>query len=164
MTVRKDQANVQVRRATEQDLPEIVELWKGLMDFHARRDPIFTPGPDADKAWQAFMRKNMAADNAAVFVADCASRIVGYCLALISDYPPVLAVQTYGELMDLMVHADYRRQGIGECLVIAARAWYSERRIQRIEVRVAVTNEISTVFWRRMGFRPYLETLASEPL
>ena len=162
MTRRTRQAAAQIRRATEQDLAQMVELMKGLMDFHALRDPIFTTRPDADQAWLAFVRKNMASDQAAVFVAERDDRVVGYCMALISKYPPVLAVSTYGELMDLMVHADYRRQGIGESLVSEVRAWYGQRGIHRIEVRVAVTNEISTAFWRKMGFQPYLETLAVE--
>ena len=160
MTHKTGQAAAEIRRATEQDLPQMVELMKDLMDFHAVRNPIFTIRPDADQAWQAFVRKNMASDQAAVFVAERDDRVVGYCMALISNYPPLLAVATYGDLTDLMVHADYRRQGIGESLVSEVRAWYGQRGIHRIEVRVAVTNEISTGFWRKMGFKPYLETLA----
>jgi len=137
----------------------MVELWKGLMDFHATRDPIFTRKPDGEKAWETFMRENMAKDKACVFVAEGDRRIVGYCLALISNYPPVFSTPTHGELMDLMVHEEYRRLGVGERLFNAAKAWYSKQGIHRIEVRVAVTNEISTGFWRKMGFKPYLETL-----
>jgi ribosomal protein S18 acetylase RimI-like enzyme len=138
----------------------MVELWKDLMDFHATRDPIFTRKPDGEKAWETFMRENMAKDKACVFVAERENRLVGYCLALVSNYPPVLSAPTYGELMDLMVHEEYRRRGVGERLFHAAMAWYSQQGIHRIEVRVAVTNEISTGFWRKMGFKPYLETLA----
>jgi GNAT superfamily N-acetyltransferase len=142
----------------------MIELWKGLMDFHAARDPIFIRRPDAEKNWEAFVRANMASDSAAVFVAEQDSRIVGYCMAMISSYPPVLALSTFGELMDLMVHSEHRRQGIGEQLLGAAIAWYKDRGIKRIEVRVAATNEISMVFWPKMGFQPYLKTLAMEML
>jgi ribosomal protein S18 acetylase RimI-like enzyme len=160
MTGKTTNANIGIRRATEQDLPRMVELWKDLMDFHATRDPIFTRKPDGEKAWETFMRENMAKDKACVFAAEGDRRIVGYCLALISNYPPVLSMSTYGEMMDLMVHEAYRHRCVGERLFNAAKAWYSQQGIYRIEVRVAVTNEISTGFWRKMGFKPYLETLA----
>jgi hypothetical protein len=29
----------------------------------------------------------------------------------------------------------------------------------RLEVRVATTNELSTAFWRKLGFEPYMESL-----
>ncbi len=164
MSTRADQDRTKVRRATEKDLQPMIELWKGLMDFHATRDPIFIRGPDAEKNWESFVRKNMASDAAAVFVAEQDNRLVGYCMALISSYPPVLAVSTFGELMDLMVHPDYRRQGVGQELFAAAKAWYKERGIRRIEVRAAATNEISTAFWPKMGFQPYMKTLAMEML
>jgi ribosomal protein S18 acetylase RimI-like enzyme len=164
MSTRADQDGTKVRRATEKDLQPMIELWKGLMDFHASRDPIFIRRPDGEQNWEVFVRTNMAADNAAVFVAEQESRVVGYCMAMISTYPPVLAVSSYGELMDLMVHPECRRHGIGERLFGAARAWYKERGIKRIEVRVAATNEISTAFWPKMGFQPYLKTLAMEML
>jgi hypothetical protein len=106
MTAKPSHANTWVRKATEQDLPQRVELSKGLLDFHAARDPIFTRKPDSEQPREAFMRKNMAKD----------------------------------------------------------KARYDSRGIRRIEVRVAVTNGISTVFWRKMGFQPYLETLFSELL
>ena len=32
-------------------------------------------------------------------------------------------------------------------------------RLKRIEVRVAISNEISTQFWRKMGFTTYLEIM-----
>ena len=160
MTGKRTDANIGIRKATEQDLPQMVELSKDLMDFHATRDPIFTRKPDSERAWETFMRENMAKDKACVFVAEGDDRVIGYCLALISNYPPVLSAPTYGELMDLMVHEEYRRRGVGERLFSAAKAWYGQQGIRRIEVRVAVTNEISTRFWRKMDFKPYLETLA----
>jgi hypothetical protein len=64
MSTRADQDRTEVRRATEKDLQPMIELWKGLMDFHVARDPIFIRRPDAEKNWEAFVRKNMAADNA----------------------------------------------------------------------------------------------------
>jgi len=40
--------------------------------------------------------------------------------------------------------------------------WFSQRGIDRIEARVAVRNEVSTQFWRKVGYQPYTETVFRE--
>ena len=64
MSTRADQDGTKVRRATEKDLQPMIELWKGLMDFHAARDPIFIRRPDGEQNWEVLVRTNMASDNA----------------------------------------------------------------------------------------------------
>jgi ATP adenylyltransferase len=49
---------------------------------------------------------------------------------------------------------------VGTALVAAVRAWAAEQGLARIDLRAAVQNPLSTRFWRRQGFVPYLETLA----
>jgi ribosomal protein S18 acetylase RimI-like enzyme len=71
--------------------------------------------------------------------------------------------QQYGNLAELAISGKYRRQGVGEQMVEAAMVWFAGQKVERIEVRVAVSNEISTSFWRKMGFSTYLETM-SKPL
>jgi GNAT superfamily N-acetyltransferase len=95
-------------------------------------------------------------------VAKCNGRIAGHSLAFISEYPPVLTIKRYGLFQDLAVTADYRKCGIGESLFDKTLKWFREHGIERIEVRVSVHNELSTAFWRKMGFKPYLETLYME--
>lgn len=48
-------------------------------------------------------------------------------------------------------------------LVEAAKGWFASRGLDRLEVRVATTNEVSTVFWRKMGFTAYLESMYLAP-
>ena len=33
--------------------------------------------------------------------------------------------------------------------------WFSQRGIDRIEARVAMRNEVSTEFWRKIGYESY---------
>ena len=65
----------------------------------------------------------------------------------------------YGGLSELAVLADYRRRSIGEQMVEQAMEWFRLKGLTGTEVRVAVTNGISTQFWRKMGFKTYLETM-----
>jgi GNAT superfamily N-acetyltransferase len=55
-----------------------------------------------------------------------------------------------------------RRQGVGGQLIAAAEDWFRLRGLRRIEVRVAVCNEVSKPFWRKMGFEPFVETVRKQ--
>jgi len=153
---------ITIRRADVKDVPSIVELWKEMMDFHKERDQIFTRTVTGHEGWIEFVTDHMSNEDSRVLVAECDGQIVGHCLALISENPPVLTTKRYGLFKELAVTANHRRCGIGESLFKEAVKWFEEHGIKRIEVRVSMHNKLSTAFWRKMGLKPYLETLYME--
>jgi GNAT superfamily N-acetyltransferase len=153
---------INTREADENDVPSMVELWKEMMDFHKELDQVFTRTATGHQDWIKFIAGHISKETSSVLVAECNGRIVGFCLAFISDNPPVLTTKRYGLFQDLAITADYRRCGIGESLFAETLKWFQGHGIKRMEVRVSVHNELSTAFWRKMGFKPYIETLYLE--
>jgi GNAT superfamily N-acetyltransferase len=153
---------VTIRQATQKDTQAMVELWKEMIDFHKELDRFFTRKSTGHQEWMKFITDHISKETSCVLVAECKGRIVGYSLAIISEYPPVLTIKRYGLFQDLAITADYRRCGIGESLFAEMLKWFREHGIERMEVRVSVRNELSTAFWRKMGFKPYIETLYLE--
>ena len=153
---------LRIREAIQEDTRAIVELWKELMDFHKERDRHFTRSVDGHERFAEFVSGRIASETSCVLVAKQQNEIVGYCLATISKFPPVYEHQEYGAIFDLAVTENYRKKGIGQALVEAALQWFSEQEIHRVEVRVATSNEISTAFWKKIGFVPYLEVVYKE--
>jgi len=151
-----------IRKATQEDTETISELWNELMDFHKKWDRHFTRSADGHKRFAEFVSGRIVHETSCVLVAEQQDEIVGYCLAMISKYPPVYEHQEYGAIFDLAVTRKYRRKGIGQALVETALQWFSEQEISRVEVRVATLNEISTAFWKKMGFVPYFEVVYKE--
>jgi len=74
----------------------------------------------------------------------------------LARHPPVFVGRDYGIVFDLAVAERRRRNGIGEQLYRAAEAWFAARGIKRVEVQVAVSNEVSAAFWWKMDFNPYI--------
>lgn len=148
-----------VRKAVSTDLDAIVTLWKEFMDFHARRDGHLARAVDGHERFSELVAEQIASDAACILVAEMAGDVVGYCLTKLAEAPPVLEERGYGSVVDLAVAERCRRGGIGERLYRAAEAWLDEHGIRRIEVRVLVANEVSTAFWRKMGFEPYVATV-----
>lgn len=151
-----------IRQAIPEDVTAIVDIWKEFMDFHAVRDRHFTRSTDGHERFADFISGRIVHEASCVLVAEQMEQVVGYCLAVISHYPPVFLYDTYGAISDLAVRASKRRQGIGQALVNHALAWFAAHDISRVELRVAISNEASMAFWRKMGFVPYVEMLYKE--
>jgi ribosomal protein S18 acetylase RimI-like enzyme len=156
------QTKVVIRTATRRDVPAIVALWEELMDFHQARDRLFTRARTGSRRFAGFVQENLRNDAACVLVAAAADRIVGYCQGMLDQHPPALAEPQYGQILDFMVTAEYRRAGIGEQMFKTLCDWFRREGMHRIEVRHATTNEMAGRFWRKMGFQPYLLTLFTE--
>lgn len=151
-----------IREAAEKDISSIVELWKEFIDFNKERHQFFTRTATGHEKFAELVARNMSSDNSCVFVAEQNGEILGYCQVAISNYPPVYETRRYGSILDLAVTKKYRRMGIGERLFKAAREWFCNNNIHRIEVPVAISNEQAAAFWGEMGFSPYIETLCME--
>jgi ribosomal protein S18 acetylase RimI-like enzyme len=156
------QSDYVIRKASTYDVPQIVELWKELMDFHKERDRIFSRSVTGHVAFADFVTGHISNETSCVFVAEAGRNLVGYCLAFIEKYPPVLKMTEYGLVQDLGVTKKYQRRAIGKRLLKKAQNWFSEKGVRRIEARVAEFNKASTESWAKMGFTPYLETVFME--
>jgi GNAT superfamily N-acetyltransferase len=150
-----------VRRAQEAEIPAVLELWKELMDFHAARDAHFTRAQDGHRSFGDYLRQHLAA-GAFLTLAEGEGKPIGYCLAMKAKYPPVFRDVDYGFITYLLVTEAWRRRGVGQALLREALDWLAGQGLRRIEVRVAVSNEAGERFWRREGFRPYMEVYCLE--
>jgi ribosomal protein S18 acetylase RimI-like enzyme len=147
------------RESDPGDLDAIGNLWQEFMDFHRKREAHFSRSMDGHERFKEFLTGHIASETSCVLVAQQNGKVVGYCLAMLAKYPPVFEKRDYGTVFDLAVTERSRRSGIGEKMYATVQAWFSERGVQRVEVRVAVSNETSTAFWRKMGFKPFVETV-----
>jgi GNAT superfamily N-acetyltransferase len=155
--------SVTTRSARAEDIDTIVELWKDLMDFHQERDRHFTRSPTGPSIFAKFVADQLAKEDSLVLVAEEEGGIVAYCLAITETHSLVFAKPRHAEIIDLFVSQSHRQRGIGERLMREVEHWFSQQGIARIEARVAVRNEVSTQFWRKIGYEPYTETVFREP-
>jgi ribosomal protein S18 acetylase RimI-like enzyme len=152
---------VSVRRARAEDLDAVVRLWRAMWDAHAPFDTRFSATPAADHVMAGWIEENLSNPRAAVFVAEGSDgAVVGYCLAMILENPPVLPHQFYGYVSEISVSE--RNRGTGAALLGAAHAWFQEHRLPYVEVNVSVRNAGARRFWRRHGYGEFLERLRLE--
>jgi ribosomal protein S18 acetylase RimI-like enzyme len=148
-----------VRRCRPQDLDRVAALWTALTLHHSRLDPLFSLRADADERIRALLSAQLRDPDTAIFVAEHAGDLHGFCAVRVDRAPPILEEVERAEITDLGVREDERRQGRGRALVEAALAWIGERGIERVEVRVASRNEAGQSFWRALGFGDLMDVL-----
>ncbi len=119
-----------IRPATENDLPEMLRLWREMMDSHARWDDRFCPrpSPEAEGAWGSYLRETIwDSDGWCLFVAEGDDGLLGQIAGDLREPAPVFEPDTYGYVTDMVVDPGARRQGIGKALFSALEEWFQER-------------------------------------
>lgn len=151
-----------VRRATEDDIDDIVKLWGEMWDFHSKFDPRFVASPFADRVMQEWIQDHLNRAQAVVLVAERSGRIVGYLLGMILQNPPIVPYQIFGYISEIAVTESERRKGTGRLLVEEVHRWFKKNYVTYVEVNVSVKNAVSRGFWRKMGYGEWLERLRFE--
>ena len=151
-----------IRPGSDKDLPEMLRLWREMMDFHARLEPRFRPlpSPAGEQAWEKFLRNDIwENENWRVFVAEVDGRLIGQIIGALHDNVPVFEPGQYGYVTDIVVAPDARSGGAGRALFEALKAWFRERGVSHLQLQVAHKNHVSRAFWRTMGCTDYMNTL-----
>jgi ribosomal protein S18 acetylase RimI-like enzyme len=151
-----------IRPATEDDLPQMLELWREMMDFHAHWDDRFRPkpSPEAEHAWADYLRQDIfGRDTWCVLVAEDNNKLVGQIAGELREPAPVFEPQTYGYVTDIVVAPDVRRRAIGRALFTALEAWFRKHGATYLQLQVLGSNPASQAFWRAMGCRDYSDIL-----
>lgn len=129
------------------------------MVFHSERDSWFDICEDGFAGFTEHLRHCLNDDRAILLVADVSGMVIAYCLAEMLRRQPVFQNRNYAVISDLAVDINHRRTGVGSTLTTSMLNLLRDKGISRIEVSVALCNEVSTSFWRKMGFTPYMEKL-----
>ena len=141
-------------KATDKDIPQMIPLWRGLIDSHAQMERMFMPTGNADEKFTEYLLSLLDKDNYLVAVAGSGSKVVGYVIASVSTTPEVFVIRRRMYLQDMVVDPESRRKGIAKGLMNAVMAFAKEQQVEKIDLLVAVKNEGANKFWKEMGFEP----------
>ncbi len=150
-----------VRPGNPEDQPEMLRLWRQMMDFHAQVEPRFRPlpPPEGERAWEKHLSEHVwGSDEWGVFVAEEDGKLLGQTMGMMRDQVPVFESERYGYVTDIIVAPEARRCGVGEALFDALKAWFCEQGVSHLQLQVAHNNPTSQAFWRAMGCTDYMHT------
>lgn len=155
--------SVNIRRATEDDLDQMLALYHEFHEFHVRGVPdrLRVPHPYDDAAARESLTNILHKEDAALFVAEEHGRLIGLAeVCLRRDTPHPAAIEyVYGYLQSLIVTASIRRRGLGRQLVAAAEQWSREHDASEMRLACWEFAEGPLPFYEALGYRTMKRTL-----
>jgi len=161
---------VGVRSAELRDREALCRLYHEFHEYHVRGVPdrLHSLGepPDTCAGSELYqtLTKIIQDDDAAIFVAETAQRMVGLVeVYLRTDEPnPLRVSRRYGYLQSLMVDEAFRRRGIGTRLMEAAQRWAREKGAVEMRLEMWEFKAGPLEFYAQSGYRTLRRTMVRE--
>lgn len=152
-----------IRKATKNDVPEIVGLHIYLVKHLARNKPERYKLSKREK--EVFSKKllKLLRDKDAqvlVFEDEKKGLILGYGIGRVKEHPPLVRFKRYGELDEIVVSPKSQKKGIGSKLVKELIKLFKARKIKVAELLVDSKNKAGIRAWSKLGFADELVTMS----
>ena len=145
---------IKIRKAKLIDVPKLLKLWNGLMNYHQRLDKkAFTLKEGAHKIIRKFFIKNIKEKNSIVLIAEDNSEPIGYLMGFIQKQPPVFEDDKYGYISDGFIEKKYRSKGIMKKMIKQANDFFKNKKLKTLSGRVFFKNKKGFAAWKEMGFK-----------
>jgi len=147
---------MQIRLAIPDDIPEIDELWKDFMDYHKNLDEFFSRRNDGHINFRDYVVENWKNPDYAIAVAEHQDHVVGYAIAYLQEFPPIFLQEKCCYISDIVMDENFQGKGHGKALINFLVDWAKTKEVQRMELHVLHNNENAIMFYRHLGFEPFM--------
>ena len=146
-------SSIEIIKAEQGHIPQIMELWRRLMLYHADFDPWCELLENAEQQYSEFIAKAIEDDRSLFLLAVEDDKTVGYIYGNIRENPPVIREYRQFYLEDMFVRPEYRGRGIGKILLDKTIEWVKAKNIEKIQLDVHLKNPRGYNFWKECGFQ-----------
>jgi ribosomal protein S18 acetylase RimI-like enzyme len=147
--------SLDIRRATERDLPAAAALARHLVLQHHEKDPsrFFLP-ENVEEGYAWWFRRELARQAAVLLVAERDRELVGYAYGTLEERNFNLLIDRHGAIHDILVATEARRLGTGKALLSGVIEALEALGAPRILLYTMVDNLAAQALFRSFGFRP----------
>ena len=152
-----------VRRATLEDLDQVVALRLALLREEERNPFFANPHPDAETRAVELTRGELTAPGEVILVARIEDAIVGMLRCRLVRRMPLVAGDRQAVVTTVYVVPAQRRRGVLSALLNATDRWCRRQGVTDMRLQCALTNDVGRKTWEALGFTPaetlYLRTI-----
>ena len=147
--------DLQIRAATEADVPALGRLGASLLRLHYSFDAqrFIAPRGNVEEGYGWFLGSQLRDDEAVVLVADRAGAVVGYVYAGLEPHSWKELRDAAGFIHDIVVDESSRGGGVGNALIEAASTWLKTHGAPRVILWTAERNHAAQRLFEQAGFR-----------
>jgi ribosomal protein S18 acetylase RimI-like enzyme len=144
---------VTVRRATTDDLADVVALRLALLREHAGNPIHGQLRPDAPERARRLFAAQLRSNDEVIFLAEREREVVGILRCVRMAGLPLVVPSVYGYVSSVYVIPGARRSGVLRALLDAAIAWCQARGITELRLHNAAESAVANAAWEALGFR-----------
>jgi GNAT superfamily N-acetyltransferase len=129
-------------------------------DFSRSLEPSWPPGEKVVDDYVAFLHREVAAHDGAIFMAEADGVMAGF-VCVVAAMPPGAPDDpaTHAWVHDLFVLPAYRRRGLATALLSAAETFVRSLGAREMRLGVIDRNAGARALYARAGFRDYVRVL-----
>ena len=144
---------ISYRKASTNDLTSICAIGNEVHQIHHAAWPqIFAPVGSVERD-RAFWAKDIDTPNAATFVAERNTQIIGFiAVAVVTEASSLMQPMTYGRIGSVSVTAEHRGKGVGRALVALAEQWAATFGAVDMRLQVWTFNERAIALYEELGY------------
>lgn len=140
------QADVEIRKADENDVPIIVVLNQALFQEDVgQRDPFMNLNWPQEEG-HAYFTKHMRSQKSVGLLAEIEGKLIGYLVGYVKGSSSLRPIKM-AELESMYVRKEYRSQRVGQQLVTRFLEWVREQGAERVSVTAHAANEGAVAFY-----------------
>lgn len=149
-------APYEIGRPSNEEIPQILQLWEEQDKFHESLDPDYYVSHDVRRAEiEADLSEMMGHEKPHIFVARQKDEVVGFITfgeshETYSD----TKIKDFGELKELIVSQSSQNQGIGSALIASAEDYFKNERISQIKIQCSSFNKTALDLYEKRGYIP----------
>jgi ribosomal protein S18 acetylase RimI-like enzyme len=146
---------MEIRRAQATDIEAVLPMVAAIAALHESWDSAkygYLPPPEERYRW--WLGKQ-AEDGRGVFLVadDGAGRLAGFLIGTVEKEIPIYRLKEFGFIHDLWVEEEFRHEGIGRQLVMAAVERFAGMGVKQVRLDTAAANEAARKLFQSCGFR-----------
>lgn len=143
-----------ILEAEADDIDEIYELWRDLLDSHQPYHPVFRYKLTSEQVLKQELLTRLKEKDSRIFGYVQEDAWQGMIVANLKKAAPGFKLESKGYIGETIVKEQYRGTGVGNKLFEAAKKWLTDKGADHIELQVSVKNKAAIRFWETRGFTP----------
>jgi GNAT superfamily N-acetyltransferase len=144
--------DIAARRATEEDIPELVRLYRGLEAEMVLLHPMWPKADGLDEPVETSFREHMARSGSMVLLGTIDGIPFGFLLATTAETLVQGEGEQIGVIKLIFVEQEAREVGVAEAMRDAALDEFRSRGIKRFDAHVLPGHRLAKNFFEAGGF------------
>lgn len=145
---------MEIRKATVEDVPNVLPLVSAICRLHEAWDPARFGMIERPELRYENWLEGRATDERSIFlVAEHEGRLVGYTVCTIEKEMPIYWMPECGWIHDLWIDEAYRNEGLGRQMTMLMIERFKELGVKQIRLETAASNETARKLFASCGFR-----------